>query len=70
MKNIFFSDEGDTSSSSDEVGRDDDHEIPSGPPPSPVILVKKPKPKSSPVKSKIVVKSPTLQRKPLPVIKQ
>ncbi|CAH1973715.1 unnamed protein product [Acanthoscelides obtectus] len=33
----YSSDEGDTSSSSDEVGRDDDTPVPSGPPPSPIV---------------------------------
>nr|CAH7714911.1 unnamed protein product [Callosobruchus chinensis] len=33
----YSSDEGDTTSSSDEVGREDDTPVPSGPPPSPIV---------------------------------
>ncbi|KAJ8930142.1 hypothetical protein NQ314_017087 [Rhamnusium bicolor] len=66
----YSSDEGDTSSSSDEVGRDDDIVIPSVPPPSPAAEIKKPKPKSSPsLKTKIHAKSPSIKRKPLPICK-
>lgn len=64
----FCSDEGDTSStSSNEVGRDDeDFFYPAVPPPSPAPH-KKVRPKGLKVKSKALTRSPNAQRKPLPV---
>ncbi|CAH1104048.1 unnamed protein product [Psylliodes chrysocephalus] len=67
----YSSDDGDTSNSSDEVGRDygEDNETPMVPPSSP-IYVKKTKSKTSSGKVKSVVpKSPSAPRKPLPICK-
>ncbi|CAH1237446.1 unnamed protein product [Diabrotica balteata] len=69
----YSSDDGDTSNSSDEVGRDYDEDIqlPLVPPCSPVVLVKKNRskfsisaPKARPQNA--TLKSPTVPRKPLP----
>uniref|UniRef100_A0A6P7FPX0 Cytosolic carboxypeptidase 2-like isoform X2 n=1 Tax=Diabrotica virgifera virgifera TaxID=50390 RepID=A0A6P7FPX0_DIAVI len=72
----YSSDDGDTSNSSDEVGRDYDEDIqlPLVPPCSPIVLVKKTRskfsisaPKARPQNA--TLKSPTLPRKPLPICK-
>ncbi|XP_030766572.1 cytosolic carboxypeptidase Nna1-like isoform X2 [Sitophilus oryzae] len=76
----YSSDEGDTSSSSDEVGRDDKDEekessLPNPPPPSPAVVQKRQSrpPKSSPgsrPKVQVTSRSPGApSRKPLPICK-
>ncbi|CAG9819492.1 unnamed protein product [Phaedon cochleariae] len=69
----YSSDEGDTSSSSDEVGRDEDEvevSIPCVPPPSPVLVTKKKKSKASSATAKIkAVAAATVPRKILPICK-
>ncbi|KAG5892786.1 hypothetical protein JTB14_032660 [Gonioctena quinquepunctata] len=66
----YSSDDGDTSSSSDEVGREEEEEDVqiSAPPPSPAAFSKKSK-KSSSAKTKVASKSPSVPRKPLPICK-
>ncbi|XP_023311172.1 cytosolic carboxypeptidase Nna1-like isoform X2 [Anoplophora glabripennis] len=65
----YSSDEGASSSTSDEVGRDDDIVIPNVPPPSPAIDSKKLKPKLSSVPKSKLTKSSSAKRKPLPICK-
>ncbi|XP_056640119.1 cytosolic carboxypeptidase Nna1-like isoform X3 [Diorhabda sublineata] len=70
----YSSDDGDTSNSSDEVGRDYDYEedvqLPTVPPCSPVVLLKKSRSKTSrKTGQQNIPRSPTVPRKPLPICK-
>ncbi|XP_057659517.1 cytosolic carboxypeptidase 2-like isoform X4 [Diorhabda carinulata] len=71
----YSSDDGDTSNSSDEVGRDYDYEedvqLPTVPPCSPVVPLKKSRSKTSrKTRQQNIPRSPTVPRKPLPPIQK